>query len=385
MKFGPFALSSSILSLALGAIALAQTYRGEVIPIAPRAAPIEFVSLRFLTFAFGREGPMDAPLQTQPVTGREYFVEANLSGVESALSVRFELIDINGHALQTVTMWSASDGITDGEFHGFVTVPDQPFRAVVTGDTTEGTPIRSVLGTLFRPAPDGPPDQVLLPAGIPENQSPQIQEIMDAYRKRVQTRAVQAFSEHPGGLITFKRPVVSRLSYEPLTSATGTPIGMRLRYSIRFLTTQTITATPHVFPEYPEPAWRGLVVMKALTGTISPMPRMEGVQSPQDVIVFRARALYQAGLTYTFTIDMVPDFVFEGTESGRFCVHDQKFTNRTVWNALIASKADVRYSVTIADTGTSANIPYFYPQRTFYESFTAGGAFDCGPTPNIQF
>ena len=92
---------------------------------------------------------------------------------------------------------------------------------------------------------------------------------------------------------------------------------MRLRYSIRFLTTQTITATPHVFPEYPEPAWRGLVVMKALTGTISPMPRMEGVQSPQDVIVFRARALYQAGLTYTFTIDMVPDFVFEGTESGR--------------------------------------------------------------------
>jgi hypothetical protein len=160
---------------------------------------------------------------------------------------------------------------------------------------------------------------------------------------------------------------------------------MRLRYSIRFLTTQTITATPHVFPEYSEPAWRGLVVMKALNGTISPMPRMEGVLSPQDVIVYRARALYQAGATYTFTIDMVPDFVFQGTQSGRFCVHDQKFTNRTVWNALIASKADVRYSVTIADTGTSANIPYFYPPRTFYESFTAGGAFDCGPTPNIQF
>jgi hypothetical protein len=125
--------------------------------------------------------------------------------------------------------------------------------------------------------------------------------------------------------------------------------------------------------------------MKALTGTITPMPRAEGVQSPRDVIVYRARAIYQAGVTYTFSIDMVPDFVFQGTQTARFCVHDQKFTNRTLWNALIASKADVHYSITITDTGTSANIPYFYPQRTFYGSFTAGGAFDCGPTPNIQF
>ena len=34
--------------------------------------------------------------------------------------------------------------------------------------------------------------------------------------------------------------------------------------------------------------------------------RCVGVQSLQDVIVYAADATYQAGLTYTFTINMVP-------------------------------------------------------------------------------
>jgi len=105
----------------------------------------------------------------------------------------------------------------------------------------------------------------------------------------------------------------------------------------------------------------------------------------QDVIVYQAAATYQAGVTYTFIIDLVPDFVFQGTQSGRFCIHEQKFTNRPVWDALKASQAPVPYSITINATETVASIPAFFPQRTFYESFVAGGAFDCGPQPNIRF
>jgi hypothetical protein len=97
---------------------------------------------------------------------------------------------------------------------------------------------------------------------------------------------------------------------------------MRLRYSIRFPQRQTITALPHVFPVYPEIAWRGMVTMKPLTGTITPAPQMVGAQSLQDVIVYQAAATYQAGVTYSFTIDMIPDFVFQGAQSGRFCVHE---------------------------------------------------------------
>jgi len=341
--------------------------------------------MRFLTFAFGREGPMDAPLRTPPVMGREYFVEADVFGIEGAASIRFELLDAAGRALQTLTMWKASDGSDDGEFYGFVTVPNQPFRAAISGNTRAGAGFRSVLNPAFQPAATGPPEQPILPPGIPADQSAQLQGLVNAYRQQVQARAAQAATEHPAGVITLARAVASRIAYEPLGSAAGAPIGMRLRYTIRFPTRQTIVAMPHVFPVYQDFAWRGLVTMKPLGGTITPAPRMAGVQSLNDVLVYSAAATYEGGVTYTFTVDMVPDFVFQGTQTGRFCIHEQKFTNRPVWEALKASQVAPAYSVSISDTETYATIPAFYSQRTLYESFVAAGAFDCGPVPNIRF
>ena len=111
---------------------LAQSFRGEAVPIVQQATPAEFSRLRFLTFVFGREGPMDAPLNSAPVMGREYFVEADVSGIESAASIRFELLDANGRLLQQLTMWKSSDGSADGEFYGFVTAPNQTFRAAIS-------------------------------------------------------------------------------------------------------------------------------------------------------------------------------------------------------------------------------------------------------------
>ena len=68
-----------LFCLALGrSVTSAQNYRGEAVPVVERVDPVEFSRLRFLTFAFGREGPMDAPLPTPPVAGREYFVEADV-------------------------------------------------------------------------------------------------------------------------------------------------------------------------------------------------------------------------------------------------------------------------------------------------------------------
>jgi hypothetical protein len=364
---------------------LAQGFRGEAIPVVQRASTVGFSRLRFLTFVFGHEGPMDTPLTSPPVMGREYFVEADLNGIESVSSVRFELLDANGRSLQQLTMWKASDGSSDGEFYGFVTIPNQPFRAAISGTTTTGVPLRVVLGALFQPAASGPAETPVFPTGISASQLVQLQEMVNAYRQQMRARAVQAVADHPGGVIVFTRTQVSAIAYEPLLSTAGTSIGIRLRYSIRFPQRQTITAVPHVFPVYSETAWRGMVTMKPLTGTITPAPQMVGVQSLQDVIVYQAEATYQAGTSYSFTIDMIPDFVFQGSLSGRFCIHEQKFTNRAVWNALVTSSAAMPYSLTINDTGTVAYIPAFLPQRTFLESFAAAGAMDCGPVPNIRF
>ena len=371
---------------ALGStVASGQNYRGEALPVVQRVDPVEFSRLRFLTFTFGHEGPMDVPLRTPPVAGREYFVEADVFGISSASSIRFEIVDAAGRTLKTLTMWKASDGLDDGEFYGFVTVPNQPFRAAISGTTTSGAGFRSVLDTVFLPVANGPAEQLVLPPGISANESAQLRAIVDAYSQQMRTRAAQAAAEHPGGMIALARAVVSRIAYEPLNSKTGAPMGMRLRYSIRFPSRQTIVAVPLLFPVYQATTWRGVVEMKPLGGTITPAPQMVGVQSLQDVLVYKAAATYQAGQTYTFTVDMVPDYVFQGTQTGRFCIFEQKVTNRAVWDALIASQAPVPYSVSISDTETSATIPAFFPQRMFHETFAADGAVDCGPAPNIRF
>jgi hypothetical protein len=380
------AIKLLVISVVLaGGIARAQSYSGEAIPVVQRVDSVEFSRLRFLTFAFGREGPMDVPLSTPPVAGREYFFEGGVFGIESVATIRFELLDATGRSLQTIAVWKDSDAYDDGDFHGFVTVPNQPFRFAASGTTPSGQPFRSVLNTLFQPSAAGPVEQPIIPSIASPNESRQLQEFVAEYRRQLKARSAQAAAEHPGGVITLARASVSRITYEPFSSASGSPIGLRLHYSIRFPSRQTIVATPHVFPAYPQTAWRGVVAMKASGGTITPAPQMVGAQSLQDVIVYGGAATYQAGSTYNFTIDMVPDYVIQGTQTGRFCIYQQKFSNRALWDALIASTVDVPYSVFISDTKTAATIPTFFSQRTLYNGFTAAGAFDCGPAPNVRF
>jgi len=361
---------------------LAQNYRGEAVPVIGRVDPIELSRMRFLTFAFGHEGPMDAPLRTPPVSGREYFVEADVFGIETAANIRFELVDASGRALQTPVMWKGSDASDEGEFYGFITVPAQPFRIAISGTSVAGGPFRFVLGTLFQPAASGPSEQPQLPPGIPADMAAQLGEMVESYRREMRQQGTRAAADHPDGVIGLPRPTVSRISYEPLQSP---PIGVRLRYSLQVPRRMTLTAVPNVFPAYPNFAWRGVVTMKPIAGEITPRPAMVGVQSLQDVIVYQGAATFEPGVTYTFIVDFAPDYVIQGTQSARFCLYEQKFTNRTVWDALIASPAAIPYSISISDTGTAATIPAFLPQRTFYESFKAAGAVDCGPQPTNRF
>ena len=248
-----------------------------------------------------------------------------------------------------------------------------------------GAAFRSALNTLFQAAASGPEERIPLPPGVSATERNQVQSMVDAYRRELRAHSAQAARDHPDGVIVLVRAVVSPITYEPLNSSSGVPIGMRLRYSIQFPARQTIVAAPFVFPVYQPWEWRGVVEMKSLGGTISPAPQMVGVQSLQEVVLYRAAATYEANTTYTFTVDMVPNYVIQGAQSGRFCIYEQKFTNRDVWNALIASEAAVPYSLSISDTETAATIPTFFAQRTFYESFKSGGAADCGPTPTNRF
>ena len=373
-----------LLSLLVASMANAQNYRGEAIPVVQRVDPVELSRARFLTFAFGHEGPMDTPLTTAPVAGREYFFEADVFGIESVGTIRFELLDTTGRSLQILNVWKETDATDSGEFHGFLKVPSEPFRFAISGTGTTGTAFRSVLRTVFQTSSTSGAEPPILPPGLSAAERNQLQQLVEAYRRELQARAVQAAADHPNGVLTLSRATVSRITYEPFNTKTGLPIGVRLHYSIRFPVSQTLVAMPHVFPVYQAYEWRGVVAMKVSGGTISPSPQMVGAQTMQDVIVYSGAATYQAG-AYNFTVDLLPDYVIQGTQTGRFCLYEQKFNNRAVWDALVASATDVPYSVSISDTDTAATIPIFFSQRTFHRNLTTEGAFDCGPTPTTRF
>ena len=63
--------------------ASAQVFRGEAIPVTTSVDPVELSEFRFLTFTFGRKGPMETPLRTLTVRGREYFVDARPQNLSS--------------------------------------------------------------------------------------------------------------------------------------------------------------------------------------------------------------------------------------------------------------------------------------------------------------
>lgn len=238
----------------------------------------------------------------------------------------------------------------------------------------------------MQPAVNGPDDQVMIPPGFPPEQSGRLRQLVETYRKQVAARTAQAARDHPNGVISLARAAVSPVLYEPYVGSTAAPLGLRLRYSVRFDAAATVVAIPYVTPVFTATAWRGVVSMKTVGGSITPPPVLPGAVTMNDVILYGGSAQYRAGTTYEFVIDFIPDYVFQGSISGRFCVHDQKYAaNPAAWNAIMASNAPVPLLLAISDLDFAGRIAAFYAPSLLRANFLAAGAFDCGPVPNIRF
>lgn len=372
-------------------ILVAQNYRGNVRPVSgerSRASEISFYQFRFESMVIGREGPTYSPIKTQPVAGREYVMEADISSIDAVSDIRFEVEDEGGRPLQTLVMWKATDSTSEGQFLGLATAPAYPFRCTAIGTDRNGVTLRRTFQRLFRPTQGGT-EPGLLPPGIDQQNASVAQQMEEALRRELRTRRDEAARAHPGGVIKLTRARVTGMQYEPYVSASGNPLGIRLRYSIQLETDSLISVVPHVFPAFPAYdafAWRGEVTMKALGGEVNPRPELIGSTSLADVMVYGAPARYKAGVTYALVVDMVPDYVIQGVLPGGFCLFEQRFeSQRARWDEIRASTVPVKYPVSISALDYSAEIPVFYPQRTLYESFVREGARDCGPTPNNRF
>ena len=192
------------LLLALASLpAAAQDFRGSVVPrnTAPRSAKaIDFFAFDFQSIIWGRHGPSYFEIETPPVKGREYLVEADVSGIDAIASLQFYIADEAGSSAEPLIMWKTDDSESDGEFLGFVTVPSHPFLVVVSGSDRHGTPFRRAFPEVIRPV-DSAQERPLLPPGIDGSQADQVQSWVDELRGRLKARSTQAERLHPDGII----------------------------------------------------------------------------------------------------------------------------------------------------------------------------------------
>jgi hypothetical protein len=378
------------IAVLLSVTVSAQTPVKRIAPTPARTSRVSFIKVEFQKLYFGREGPNYTAIKGEPSRGASQPVEISLSGQESIAAIKFELIDEAGSALQTLRLSKMDNSLDSGDYMGVVDVPLQPFRLVASGRDTAGNAFRRVLSRLFRPT-DQPPPALQLPTGMPPLDQQRMAEISVAADREMRARLEEQAAASPGGTIVIPRPQISELTSEPLVSRNGSEIGIRLRYQVQFSADGLFVVTPHVFPLFANPNWRGRVTMKVHEGSVEPKPGTVGAGSVQDILLYHGPGQYKAGVAYRFMLDLIPDYVIYNAEKTRTCIYAEKFKvvgappALDTWDAIRTSDLPLKYRVDFSQADFYGEIQQGQPQRIFFEGFLREGAFDCGPQPTIHF
>ena len=364
----------------------------------PRTSDIAFGNFEFQEVMFAHGGPTLFPIEGEPVVGAEYPVEGRIHEERAVATVSFSTIDLNGELIETIDMARAAL-IGSSRFLGLMTVPPRPFRVVITGEGVDGRPFRRLDDRVFRPQ-ERKAAKPRLPQGLP----PEMAQMAPLIRQAIAEAEPQVLAERrallaarPAGPIVMPRMRVSDVTYAPLFSAQGRPIGIRIAYNVTFSESGAYDAGLRVLQRY-GPDRQG-EKMNVLESTITPMPRE--AHAPHDPIVLNeyrtsplewgGEYLYEANTVYHFTADLVPDFVIHSVDKNRSCVHYQKFvyspTSRKEFAEALASEKPSTYAVhsNVFSNAFKGEIPQFYGAGTFHQSFVAEGARDCGPQPTRRF
>jgi len=345
---------------------------------ATQPAKIELYSFEFQEPYFGREGPGYTAIRGEPSKRAQQLAEARLSGQGRASTVKFEAIDASGNVLKVLYLFKTSDALDDDEYFGFVDVPDQPFRVVVSGQDISGAPYRRVFDHLFHPKNELPTPAVLFRKLVLDK------ERRDKAEFEAKRRA------NPDGVIVLPRIKVTNVMHEPYRSASGNTLGIRLSYDIEFSKAAVYSMTPSVDPFFEDYDFRGSVSMKVAQDTINPRPEpFQQQQYSPGFHGFVMPALYKNDVVYHFVVDMVPDYAIKNAAGTKYCIFNRKFQNTSRassrWEALKTQGVPVRYLVRIQSVNFHGEIQGLYSQKTFYEGFLREGAQDCGPSPGFNF
>jgi hypothetical protein len=391
-----------ILLMLSGPLAAGQSAGPPLVPAEPRplqniAAPpssagVSLADVNLLEPTFLHAGPGLGRLRGEPVAGCRYAVEAYIDGEQAIASARIEAIDERGEAIAVIPMARRSIG-SSSQFIGIMTVPAQPFRAALSGTGHDGQTFRRVHRRRFNPATEAPRPEPM--TGLSAEDAILIQQMIEQAFPRLIAEVEEDLADNPGGAIALPRMQIANVTYAPLLSAAGRPTGIRVTYQATFSNRSQYNPAISVEADRAPTEWQ-IAKLNALNSTITPMPR-EPFRPFAEIVLnelrsspleFGAHYTYEGGTMYQFTADLVPNFVVHNLDKSRACIASQQYRHSTAAKKafldVITSEAPSSYVLSIGSV-FKGRIQAFYGLGTFYQSFIAAGAQDCGPQPTRRF
>jgi hypothetical protein len=383
----PIVLAVTVLPVLAGQIAVRPPTADIMTPVkdvtnAPRMEEIEFVGFEFQRPQPAHGGVFLFQIQGEPGAGVRYPVEANIGGEEAIATASFDVVAEDGTILQPLLIARGDRG-GHTQFIGMMTVPSQPFRILLTGQGIDGTRFELLYRQLFRPGKGSL--EIPADAPVPLEFGGQ-RRLMDEEAKRLIVEAERNAATNAVVPLVMPRAVVSKVMYEPLRSAAGRPIGVRVTYDVEFSHGGEYNPQVNVYAGNPEDGILG--TMRVVNSSLEPVPRLAhspgelaGSNHRESVLAYGADFLYEARTNYHFSADLVPGFISPGNSGRPVCIWREGF--RTArdpekWFASVLSREQPgTYRVTIGNNMFEGRIENAAGEGTLYRSFVAEGTQDC--------
>jgi hypothetical protein len=347
--------------------------------------------IRFYSFNFQEPHPYHlsvhyGSIEGEPSAGGRYGVEAGIENDEAIAFATIDVIDEAGNSIQQVPMVAEGLGYTY-QFVGLMTVPAYPFRVRLTGQGLDGTRFTRVHPRLFRPAATPqrlPTFAENLPPDVPREVIAGLQRMFDELAPKTVAEREALLAANPDGRIVIPRYQISNVTYAPLLSPAGGPIGFRVTYDIVFSRSGRYSPGLGIAGQDMGTGIVERVRLHTLESTIVPPPRE--VHAPEkeaanypDLFTQRTDFLYEKDTPYRFTVERVPNYIRRERDQVTLCMSDPE--SQKSFDRMVANTGPTRYEVSIGDGAFTGIIENFYGEGIFYRSFMTEGIPDCDQRP----
>jgi hypothetical protein len=319
----------------------------------------------------------------QPVRGSRHQAQIYASGYNIE-TIEFRLINEQGESIGPIK-FRQSDYSNPQNFTLFLDTPDRPFRLLARGRDTSGKSFQRVNMWLIRP-------QTSDPSNRPEGRTDGAKTEGTQAEVGNQAQAWATPQEWNQNLVEGEYNVIRAelVSWkdEVLLSEKGNPVGIRLKYSMRFPVDGSYSPFPSLHPARTGYGFTGALGMRVNKGSVEPEP--DGAQKSNQWI-FGGRGIFKTGVVYNFTVDLIPNYAYFNEQKGSFCLQTKAYiqpsgtpsqpTLRERFEREVMSQTKIRYRLSISGADSDWRQPLLtentYAPNAWYQSYRREGAGDC--------